>query len=169
MSNATCCPERCKTAWVSDDVRLQVAAAFALGAAGVVMGTRFAATKESMYSDKKKQRYLAAKAADTHRTRLYDDLGAVPWPAGIDGRVIGNTFSRSHGTVAPAEVSHVSLVTHLHYRSSERTCAIHSGVARRSGTLYQLMLFAQTLSSSRACLNLQQCAVRQAQSSGASD
>ncbi|CAL5229038.1 g12286 [Coccomyxa viridis] len=81
----------------------QVAAVFALGAAGAVMGTRFAATKESMYSDEKKQRYLAAKAADTHRTRLYDDLGAVPWPAGIDGRVIGNTFSKSHGTVAPAE------------------------------------------------------------------
>ncbi len=93
---------------------LQVAAVFALGAAGAVMGTRFAATKESMYSDEKKQRYLAAKAADTHRTRLYDDLGAVPWPAGIDGRVIGNTFSKSHGTVAPAEVSQVSPLLSLH-------------------------------------------------------
>ncbi len=159
----------CDSSELSGNLRPQVAAAFALGAAGVVMGTRFAATKESMYSDEKKQRYLAAKAADTHRTRLYDDLGAVPWPAGIDGRVISNTFSRSHGTVAPAEVSRVSIVAHLHYRSSERTCAIHSGVARRLGTLHRLMLFAQTLSSSRACLNLQQCAVRQAWSRGASD
>ena len=82
----------------------QVAAALALGAVGAVMGTRFAATKESMYSAEKKQRYLTAKAADTHRTRLYDDLGAMGWPAGIDGRTISNTFSTSHGFVAPAEV-----------------------------------------------------------------
>ena len=84
---------------------LQVAAVLALGAAGAVMGTRFAATKESMYSEAKKQRYLAATAADTHRTRLYDDLGSVAWPAGVDSRTIGNTFSRTHGTVAPKEVS----------------------------------------------------------------
>ena len=91
-------------AWHCSGVHLQVAAALALGATGAVMGTRFAATKESMYSEEKKQRYLAAKAADTHRTRLYDDLGAVPWPTIVDARTIGNTFSRTHGTVAPAEV-----------------------------------------------------------------
>ena len=84
-----------------------MAAALALGAAGAVMGTRFAATRESMYSEEKKQRYLSAKASDTHRTRLYDDLGAVAWPAGVDGRTISNTFSTSHGNVAPAEVGQV--------------------------------------------------------------
>ena len=83
---------------------MQLAAVMALGAAGAVMGTRFAATRESMYSVEKKQRYLAAKAADTHRTRIYDDLGSIPWPTGIDGRTISNTFSSTHGSVAPAEV-----------------------------------------------------------------
>jgi len=68
------------------------------------MGTRFAVTNESMLSEEKKRRYLAAKAADTQRTRLFDDLGPVDWPTGVDGRVIGNTFSNTHGTVAPAEV-----------------------------------------------------------------
>lgn len=91
---------------------LQVAAALALGAAGAVMGTRFAATRESMYSKEKKQRYLAATAADTHRTRLYDDLGTMPWPAGVDGRTIRNTFSTSHGSVAPAEVSQLGPAVH---------------------------------------------------------
>ncbi len=36
---------------------------------------------------------MAAKGLDTHRTRLYDDLGALPWPEGIDGRTLRNAFS----------------------------------------------------------------------------
>lgn len=76
----------------------------ALGAAGAVLGTRFAVTQESMLSAEKKQRYLAAKAGDTRRTRLYDDLGPLDWPIGVDGRLIGNAFTSAHGDVAPAEV-----------------------------------------------------------------
>ena len=98
---------------------LQVAAALALGAPGVVIGTRFAVTTESMLSDEKKQRYVAAKAADTRRTRLYDDLGSLNWPKGIDGRIIGNDFSNRHGTAAPVEV-----------RPRSATGLIHHGCAR---------------------------------------
>ena len=96
-----------------------MAAALALGAPGVVIGTRFAVTTESMLSDEKKQRYVAAKAADTRRTRLYDDLGSLNWPKGIDGRIIGNDFSNRHGTAAPVEV-----------RPHSATGLIHHGVCK---------------------------------------
>ncbi len=81
-----------------------MAAALALGATGAVVGTRFAVSRESMLSDAKKQRYLAAKGGDTIRNRLYDDLGAVEWPRGIDGRLIGNAFTSHYGYAAPQEV-----------------------------------------------------------------
>jgi len=94
------------------------------------MGTRFAVTNESMLSEEKKQRYLAAKAADTQRTRLFDDLGPVDWPTGVDGRVIGNTFSNTHGTIAPAEVDTDSVLlirgvifVRLYASASTRTCS----------------------------------------------
>ena len=83
---------------------MQMAAALALGAAGAVVGTRFAVTKESMLSEAKKQRYVAAKAADTQRVRIYDDLGALDWPVGIDGRIIANAFTSAHGIATLTEV-----------------------------------------------------------------
>ena len=82
---------------------VQMAAALALGAAGAVVGTRFAVTRESMLSEAKKQRYVAAKAADTQRVRIYDDLGALDWPVGIDGRIIGNAFTLAHGSATLTE------------------------------------------------------------------
>ena len=83
---------------------MQMAAALAVGAAGAVVGTRFAVTKESMLSEAKKQRYVAAKAADTQRVRIYDDLGALNWPVGIDGRIIANAFTSAHGIATLTEV-----------------------------------------------------------------
>lgn len=84
--------------------RSQVAAALALGAAAAVMGTRFAVTAESMLSEAKKQRYLAANACDTQRTRLFDALGPLDWPSGIDGRALRNAFADKHGVDAPTDV-----------------------------------------------------------------
>ena len=94
---------------------LQVAAALALGAPGVVIGTRLAVTMESMLSDEKKQRYVAAKAADTMRTQLYDDLGNRNWPKEYDGRIIRNDFSERHGTAAPVEVRLHSATGLIHH------------------------------------------------------
>jgi hypothetical protein len=51
------------------------------------------ATHESLYSDEKKARYVAASAADTHRTVLWDVLGPLEWPRAIDGRALRNRFS----------------------------------------------------------------------------
>ena len=153
-------------------MRLQVAAAFARGAAGAVMGTCLAATKEGMYLEEKKQCYLAAKAAVTHqnRKRGHDDLGAVPCPAGIDGRVTGNTFSNSHGTVAPAEVGQVSspcfpsLDLSSCKRQAEQPCvmwATYIRVAWHLGNTASTEAILRSSSSSCACLDLQQCATGQ--------
>ena len=76
-----------------------------MGAAGAVMGTRFVATKESLYTEEKKLRYLSAKAVDTHRSSLHDQLGTVEQPQGIDGRLISSAFTSAYGTKAPTDVS----------------------------------------------------------------
>ena len=86
-----------------------MAAALTLGATGAVIGTRFAVSKESLLSEAKKQRYLCAKGGDTVRNRLYDDLGLVAWPRGIDGRLISNAVTSDYGYAAPEEVQNTVL------------------------------------------------------------
>jgi len=62
-----------------------VAAAFKVGADGVQMGTRFAASEESAAADAFKQLYL--QATD-------DDLVLIESPVGLPGRAIKNAFWR---------------------------------------------------------------------------
>ncbi|KAK9907469.1 hypothetical protein WJX75_004171 [Coccomyxa subellipsoidea] len=71
----------------------QVAAALALGAAGVVLGTVLVVTEESLFPDHWKARYVQSTAHDTERTVLFDVLGPVDWPRGVDGRALRNRFS----------------------------------------------------------------------------
>ena len=67
----------------------QVAAMLVLGASGAVLGTRFLATPESIYTPNRKNAVLAA--THTVRTFVFDQvMGTVAWPAGVDGRVISN-------------------------------------------------------------------------------
>ena len=40
--------------------------------------------------------YIAASGVQTARSRLWDDLGPLPWPAGVDGRAISNRFLEQH-------------------------------------------------------------------------
>ena len=75
-----------------------VAAALALGAAGVLIGTRFFATREALAPDETKQRLVSSRAASTLRTRVFDIVRRLDWPTGFTGRAIGNEFSaRWHG------------------------------------------------------------------------
>lgn len=75
-----------------------VAAALALGAAGVLIGTRFFATDEALGSAETKQRIVNARAANTLRTRVFDIVRRLDWPRGFTGRAIANEFSaRWHG------------------------------------------------------------------------
>ena len=39
---------------------------------------------------------MTAVGTQTMRTRLWDDLGPLPWPAGVDGRALRNRFSQEH-------------------------------------------------------------------------
>ncbi|NIF20418.1 NAD(P)H-dependent flavin oxidoreductase [Candidatus Pantoea multigeneris] len=70
-----------------------VAAAFDLGMDGAMLGTRFLASDEAIPSLKVKQRLVDAVASDTVRTRIFDDVRGISWPAPYSGRAIANAFS----------------------------------------------------------------------------
>jgi nitronate monooxygenase len=75
-----------------------LAAALALGASGVLIGTRFIAASESLSHANVKQRIAAAGGDDTLRTRVFDIGRAIDWPEEYTGRALANDFSgRWHG------------------------------------------------------------------------
>lgn len=87
-----------------------LAAALALGADGAVVGTRFWASPEALVSPRAQQRAVAAAGDDTVRTRVYDVVRRLDWPAEFDARALGNAFLQTwHGNEAElsAQLSHV--------------------------------------------------------------
>ncbi|MFT4040229.1 MAG: nitronate monooxygenase [Thermomicrobiales bacterium] len=70
-----------------------VAAALMLGAQGVWLGTRFAASREWGGPAWKQAAILSATADDTLQTSIYDHLLGRPFPAGINDRVVRNAFN----------------------------------------------------------------------------
>ncbi len=73
-------------------------AALALGAKGVLMGTRFMASEESEASDKAKALMVTSKACDTVRTRVFDYARGYDWPKPYTARVLKNQFTETwHG------------------------------------------------------------------------
>jgi nitronate monooxygenase len=75
-----------------------MAAALSLGAAGVLMGTRFTATQESLWDPAMKAAAVAAGGDDTAQTRVFDIVRGAPWPAIYPGRALRNDFSAQwHG------------------------------------------------------------------------
>jgi nitronate monooxygenase len=75
-----------------------LAAALALGAAGVSMGTRFTASRESLWDQAMKAATLAAGGDQTEQTRVFDVVRGAPWPTIYPGRALRNDFSaRWHG------------------------------------------------------------------------
>jgi NAD(P)H-dependent flavin oxidoreductase YrpB (nitropropane dioxygenase family) len=69
-----------------------LAAALALGAEGVLMGTRFLATKEAPIPDGWKRAILDAAGHDTVRTPIPDYANESAWPDPIAVRAIRNAF-----------------------------------------------------------------------------
>ncbi len=67
-----------------------VAAAIALGAAGVSMGTRFVPTPESISTEKERAGLVVARGQDTVRTPAVDVVRGPAWPEGHDGRIVAN-------------------------------------------------------------------------------
>jgi len=66
-----------------------LAAALALGAEGVLLGTRFLATVEAPVSDGYKQALISSDGHDTELSDVPDLLAGVIWP-GAHGRVLRN-------------------------------------------------------------------------------
>lgn len=76
-------------------------AALALGAQGILIGTRFCAAEEALGRDAAKACLVASSGDDTVRTRVFDIVRGLPWPAGFTGRAVRNAFTELwHGREA---------------------------------------------------------------------
>jgi nitronate monooxygenase len=69
-----------------------LAAALMLGAQGVLVGTRFYASREALGLEEAKQRIAAASGSDTARTRVFDIVRGYAWPEQNLGRALRNSF-----------------------------------------------------------------------------
>lgn len=75
-----------------------LAGALALGADGVLVGTRFWATEEAVVPARAHARAVTADGDETVRTSVYDIVRSYDWPAEYNGRVLRNRFiDRWHG------------------------------------------------------------------------
>ena len=83
-----------------------LAAALMLGAQGALLGTGFLASDEALISAAAKAKLVAASGDDTIRTRVFDIVRNLDWPAGYTGRALQNPFSRQwHGRETELEKS----------------------------------------------------------------
>lgn len=71
-----------------------LAAALALGASGVLCGTRFFASEESLASNNAKQAALNGSGDDTERSSVFDMARNLDWPPGWNIRALRNSFTR---------------------------------------------------------------------------
>jgi len=69
-------------------------ASLALGAAGILLGTRFYASQEADGPEEAKQRICAASGGDTIRGILFDISRKNVWPAPFTGRCLVNDHAR---------------------------------------------------------------------------
>ncbi|HXY61662.1 MAG TPA: nitronate monooxygenase [Nitrospirota bacterium] len=98
-----------------------LAAALMLGAAGVLMGTRFYATQESAGAPEAKERICAAAGDDTLRSIVFDISRRNVWPAPFTGRCLRNVHTdRWFGR-------EVELMRHLDEESAKYVAAREAG------------------------------------------
>ena len=71
-----------------------IAASMMLGAHGVVMGTRFLASEESLASNPAKMSVVRSSGDDTIRSNILDYARGYYWPRPYSGRTIVNGFIR---------------------------------------------------------------------------
>ncbi len=71
-----------------------LAAALMLGAAGVLVGTRFYATEEALGADAAKARIVEASGDETVRGKVFDIVRQTDWPEHLTGRVLKNDFAK---------------------------------------------------------------------------
>ncbi|KDR67931.1 hypothetical protein GALMADRAFT_257419 [Galerina marginata CBS 339.88] len=69
----------------------QIASLLTLGASGVVLGTRFLLSPESLYSDAQRHALIQADSSKSVRTMAFDYArNTLGWPQGVDGRGLRN-------------------------------------------------------------------------------
>ncbi len=71
-----------------------LAQAWDLGAAGIVVGTAMYATIEALDTDAAKQRLATSTRSDTVRTTVFDLVRGPEWPTGYNGRALTNRTTR---------------------------------------------------------------------------
>ncbi|WP_245813605.1 NAD(P)H-dependent flavin oxidoreductase [Roseovarius marisflavi] len=71
-----------------------LAAALALDASGVLCGTAFFASNESLASEHAKQAALSGSGDDTERSSVFDVARGLNWPSDWNLRTMRNTFTR---------------------------------------------------------------------------
>jgi nitronate monooxygenase len=108
-------------------------AARALGADGVLVGTRFLASEESLATPQAKKRIVEADGDATVRTTVFDIVRSYDWPAKFTGRALRNRFSDAwHGRERELEQS-LSLEKDRYAAASEKrdfdTAVIFAGEA----------------------------------------
>lgn len=69
-----------------------LAAALAMGASGVSMGTRFLASTEAISTLEEQAALVEGRAEDTVRTQVVDLIRGPAWPEGHDGRLVTNAL-----------------------------------------------------------------------------
>lgn len=75
-----------------------LAAALMLGADGVLIGTRFWASKEALVNARHHEAIIGTDGDGTIRTRVADIARQIPWPRGFTARIRRNAFTnRWHG------------------------------------------------------------------------
>ncbi len=75
-----------------------LAAALALGASGVLCGTAFVASDESLASDNAKQAVVRGSGDNTERSAVFDLARGLDWPSGWNLRTMRNDFTRQWST-----------------------------------------------------------------------
>lgn len=70
-----------------------LAAALAMGCAGVLMGTRFKATPEYRGNDREKQQIVDSDGANTTYDHILDIALGIEWPNGYTGRALRSQFT----------------------------------------------------------------------------
>jgi len=75
-----------------------IAALLTAGAHGCLLGTRFVMAKESYYTPSQREVMVNAKSNEaTERTLAFDVMvGALGWPAGINGRALKNLTTKEY-------------------------------------------------------------------------
>lgn len=104
-----------------------LAAALMLGAAGVLVGTRFCATTEWLGHDNAKARIVSEGGDTTVRTTVFDIVRRYDWPEPYTGRAIRNAFvERWHGR--ETELAHTLVTEADRYTTAATAGDVDTGV-----------------------------------------